>query len=160
MDISSCLSGVPMLDPSYWNYSSEGKLHTNPLQYNLWLQFWVCWTQIRAYLRSVWFIQLVWNLKFTFRPFRLFQHKEGRFLCRASRGRKCGHKSLFLVYRSQNDALFDHLTKFYTSHKKFIFQIKLLIEKYHDVFIIFHRRTRKIVNSLRNILSKGSQVWI
>ena len=48
---------------------------------------------IRAFPRDVWFSQLVWNFKklnsaywgatkFMFRPVRLFQHQEGRFLGR------------------------------------------------------------------------------
>jgi len=42
---------------------------------------------------------------------RVFQHLEGLFISRAGPGRELGCKALFLVYLSQKDALFDHLTK-------------------------------------------------
>jgi len=61
--------------------------------------------------------------KFMFWPVRIFQHEEGRYLCKADGGCKLGCKGLFLVRWRQEDTLFYHLTKFRSPTTKFIFQI-------------------------------------
>ena len=61
--------------------------------------------------------------KFMFQPMRIFQHQEGRFLCRADRGHEL--KCRFLICLSQMDTLFDRLTKVLVCHNK-IYNSKLI----------------------------------
>jgi len=53
-----------------------------------------------------------------FQPMRIFQHRGGRFLCRADRGHKPVCWALFLVHLSQMDALLDCLTKIMVYHNR------------------------------------------
>jgi hypothetical protein len=91
----------PILNLSCSHNSSQGKLHSNPPQDTRLLQDWSRLTQIRAFLRAVWFSQFISNFckvkfgllgtaKFTLWPMRVFQEQEGRFICWTGRGRQLG----------------------------------------------------------------------
>ena len=68
-----------------------------------------------------------------FLPMRIFQHQEGRILCRADRGHELECWALFLVHLSQTDALPDSLTKILVCHNK-IYNSSLM----HKILVYLH----------------------
>ena len=73
---------------------------------------------------------LLRTVKFTFRPIRVFQHLEGRFLCTVDRGREVGcQDTRFDTSESEGRVVWSFLQKIVSRQPIFMLQIKVLIQE-------------------------------